>query len=264
MRCRNHSSSSPWQTGKVSSGSSSQAAAKLSDAAKAAAKRAAQFAKQRQQRAYQLAQEQQDADNISTDANTPSTSTGYVFSTKQQQSRGYLQPPTQTAALAAKAAANAAAGQYSDLKPYIEVVTAHLKQHKPAGNDNNSSSSSSGGGRGRGAKKAAARSLLEAHTAVFQAALDLELQQEWSEAEDRLKVQRLAALPFSQFTYDTLKGTCLFRTAPSICTNLHIGLQTDNRRNCQFRTTTSLRPAVRAQHFLRPGRALRPTTSHHA
>jgi hypothetical protein len=89
--------------------------------------------------------------------------------------------------LAAAAAANAAAGQYSDLQPYVQVVCEHLKQqHTPAGASGSNSSTSSG--RGRGAKKAAARNLLEAHSAVFQAALDLELQQEWTEAEDRLKV----------------------------------------------------------------------------
>lgn len=71
------------------------------------------------------------------------------------------------------------------MKPYVEVVTEHLKLHKSAGDGSGGSSS---GGRGRGAKKAAARSLLESHTAVFQAALDLELQQEWTEAEERLKV----------------------------------------------------------------------------
>lgn len=52
-----------------------------------------------------------------------------------------------------------------------------------------SNSSSSGGkGRGRGAKRAASRALMEAHTAAFSAALDLELQEEWAEAEQRLKV----------------------------------------------------------------------------
>ena len=54
--------------------------------------------------------------------------------------------------------------------------------------DNANCRFSSSGGRGRGAKRGAARSLLEAHTAVFQAALDLELQEEWGEAEQRLQV----------------------------------------------------------------------------
>lgn len=58
-------------------------------------------------------------------------------------------------------------------------MTEHLKQQQ-GGN--------SGGGRGRGAKKAVARDLVDAHTVVFQAALDLELQQEWQEAEERLQV----------------------------------------------------------------------------
>jgi len=170
--------SSPWQTSKPSGGGgSSQAAAKLSEAARAAAKRAAQFTKQRQQRAYQLAQEQQAAEEAP--ANT-AASNAYAFSRNQRSTK--LQSPAETAALVATAAANAASGQYQGLKPYVEVVTDHLKH---AGS---SSSSSGSSGRGRGAKKAAARTLLEAHTAVFQAALDLELQQEWQEAEERLKV----------------------------------------------------------------------------
>jgi hypothetical protein len=165
--------SSPWQSSNTNSTTASSAA-KLSDAAKAAARRAAQFTKQRQQRAYQLAEQQQ---ALSQDSN----STEYALNSKQR--KGGLQTPAQTAALAAAAAANDAAGQYSDLKPYVEVVTQHLKQQQGAGDAAGSS------GRGRGAKKAASRSLLEAHTAVFQAALDLELQQEWQEAEERLKVR---------------------------------------------------------------------------
>lgn len=137
----------------------------MSEAAKAAAKRAAQFAKQRQQRDYQLAQQEADS-TYGFAAATGSSSNG----------------PTSSRGLAA-AAKSASPGQYADLRPYAEVVSAHLKQQQAA--SNNSSSSS---GRGRGAKKAASRDLLEAHTAVFQAALDLELQQEWQEAEERLKV----------------------------------------------------------------------------
>jgi hypothetical protein len=73
------------------------------------------------------------------------------------------------------------------LVPFVDVVVQHLKGiNNVAGQG--SSSSSSGSTRGRGAKRAAARSLLEAHTDVFQAALDLELQEEWQEAEDRLQV----------------------------------------------------------------------------
>lgn len=181
MVCRSKGGNSPWQTSKpshnssASTPSSSQAAAKLSDAAKAAARRAAQFAKQRQQRAYQIAQEHQAALDGST----------YAFSSGSRQRGGSnstaLQTPAQTAALAAAAAASSAAGQYSDLRPYVEVVTQHLKQQQQGAGEGSS-------GRGRGAKKAASRGLLESHTAVFQAALDLELQQEWQEAEDRLKV----------------------------------------------------------------------------
>jgi hypothetical protein len=80
----------------------------------------------------------------------------------------------------------------------LQTVVQHLRQTSALGdkaatanNSNTSSSdssSSSSSGRGRGAKRGAARSLLEAHTAVFQAALDLELQEEWSEAEQRLQV----------------------------------------------------------------------------
>jgi hypothetical protein len=82
-------------------------------------------------------------------------------------------------------------------QPYLQTVVQHLRQTGALGpsaaaaaaSDATNSSSSSSGGRGRGAKRGAARSLLEAHTAVFQAALDLELQEEWSEAEQRLQVK---------------------------------------------------------------------------
>jgi hypothetical protein len=126
-----------------------------------------------------LALEQQEAGGtVSTDS---SSRPAYVFSGNQPNRS--VQSPSR--AVVQATAANAASGQYSDLKPYVEVVTEHLKQQKPAGDGSGSGSS---GGRGRGAKKAAARSLLESHTAVFQAALDLELQEEWNEAEERLKV----------------------------------------------------------------------------
>jgi hypothetical protein len=82
-------------------------------------------------------------------------------------------------------------------QPYLQTVVQHLRQTGALGpaaaaavQASDASSSSSSGGRGRGAKRGAARSLLEAHSAVFQAALDLELQEEWSEAEQRLQVSR--------------------------------------------------------------------------
>jgi hypothetical protein len=87
-------------------------------------------------------------------------------------------------------------------QPYLQTVVQHLRQTgalaDKATTASNGSSSGSGSssndigssssGRGRGAKRGVARSLLEAHTSVFQAALDLELQEEWSEAEQRLQV----------------------------------------------------------------------------
>lgn len=173
MWCR-QKGKSPWAGADKSSNASSgaQAAAKLSDAAKAAAKRAAKFAKQRQERAYQLAQEQQPTDD----------STSYLNSTQRRskqetlpESRRSLRP----SAAAAAAADGAAAGEYDSLRPYVEVVKDHMAQQQDSANSQ---------GRGRGARKEAARTLLEAHTGIFQAALDLELQQEWQEAEERLKV----------------------------------------------------------------------------
>jgi hypothetical protein len=167
---------SPWAgAGKGSNASSgSQAAAKLSDAAKAAAKRASKFAKQRQERAYSLAREQQATDDAT------------YFSSSQQCSKQQTDPDladsrryTRPSAAAAAAADDAAAGEYQDLRPYVEVVLDHRKQQV---------SEPSVHGRGRGARKEAARTLLEAHTGIFQSALDLELQQEWQEAEERLKV----------------------------------------------------------------------------
>jgi len=68
------------------------------------------------------------------------------------------------------------------LRPFTDVVLQHLAGSSDATPGSSSSS------RGRGAKRAAARSLLEAHTTVFQSALDLELQEEWQEAEERLQV----------------------------------------------------------------------------
>jgi hypothetical protein len=69
------------------------------------------------------------------------------------------------------------------------------------GGSSSSTESSSSSGRGRGAKRGAARSLLEAHTAVFQAALDLELQEEWSEAEQRLQVSAALSRVLVRFRF---------------------------------------------------------------
>lgn len=74
------------------------------------------------------------------------------------------------------------------LQPYVRTVVEHLKRTDANSGSSSSSTGSSGSSRGRGAKRAAARGLLECHSAVFQAALDLELQEEWREAEERLQV----------------------------------------------------------------------------
>lgn len=84
----------------------------------------------------------------------------------------------------------------------------HLKATSSSSNSGGGSSSSSSGGgssRGRGAKRAAARSLLESHSAVFHAALDLELQDEWREAEERLQV-----------CYVTVQATCYMCHVPDL------------------------------------------------
>jgi hypothetical protein len=72
-----------------------------------------------------------------------------------------------------------------DARPFLAAVAAHLASK---GADS-SGGSGSGSGRGRGAKRGAARALLEEYVAVFGLALDLELQEEWEEAEQRLEVR---------------------------------------------------------------------------
>lgn len=168
---------SPWAGADKSSNASSgsQAAAKLSDAAKAAAKRATKFSKQRQEQAYSLAREQQDTDDATSYFNSSQQPSKQQTSSDLTEYRRITRP----SAAAAAAADNAAAGYYQDLRPYVEVVLERMDQQ---------ASEPSSQGRGRGARKEAARTLLEAHTGIFQAALDLELQQEWQEAEERLKV----------------------------------------------------------------------------
>eukprot|EP00775_Hariotina_reticulata_P004851 gene4851-5098_t len=132
----------------------------MSAAAKAAAKRANMFAKQRFERAV----------TVKAPAGTAADGGGR-----------WAEQVESTAA--AGIAVGKPQAEQSQLVPYVDVVVQHLKANgasPPTG-------SSTGSSRGRGAKRAAARSLLEAHSAVFQAALDLELQEEWQEAEDRLQ-----------------------------------------------------------------------------
>jgi hypothetical protein len=87
--------------------------------------------------------------------------------------------------------ADGAATMLDNLRPFVETVTAHLSG---GGSDSSGGSSSSGkardgSGRGRGAKRGAARALMESYVEVFGAALDLEFEEEWEEAEQRLQVR---------------------------------------------------------------------------
>lgn len=74
------------------------------------------------------------------------------------------------------------------IHPFTPVVVDHMKG-KSATNEESGSS-----GRGRGAKRGAARALLESYVSVFGLALDLELEEEWEEAEQRLQVIYLVSV----------------------------------------------------------------------
>lgn len=98
------------------------------------------------------------------------------------------------------------------LEPFIDVAVAAIggrpgSRGAAADSDDDDDDDGDGGGgsgaggarasgRGRGARRGAARTLMEAYVASFGAALDLELEEEWAEAERRLRAwpkERLAA-----------------------------------------------------------------------
>uniref|UniRef100_A0A383VFK2 AAA+ ATPase domain-containing protein n=1 Tax=Tetradesmus obliquus TaxID=3088 RepID=A0A383VFK2_TETOB len=204
------SSSSKQQGRKGGSGGSAgglAAVPKMSAAAKAAAKRANMFSQQRFERAMVGTLE---APSSSSSSSSSSSNSSWRQRLSRAAAASSDDEDDGDTDGAGQADSSSSIDRQLLQQPYLQTVVQQLRQTGALGPTaggaaaaaaagdagNSSSSSSSSGGRGRGAKRGAARSLLEAHSAVFQAALDLELQEEWGEAEQRLQswpVSRLSA-----------------------------------------------------------------------
>ncbi|KAI8470873.1 MAG: putative DNA helicase [Monoraphidium minutum] len=95
-------------------------------------------------------------------------------------------------------------------RQFVDVVVDHM-----AGGGGAAAAAQDGGsGRGRGAKRGAARSLMEAYVAAFGAGLDLELEEEWAEAEQRLESwsrERLAAEGVALFSMSAAADGQVYR-----------------------------------------------------